>query len=256
MLRLNDLVGRAVVDVEAAAKLGHVDDLILDPEGCRVAALVVVSGQSFLGGGTHRVLSAAAVHSIGPDAVTVHGSAVEPLPGQYDHLPRRRDIAGRKVVGESGKMFGHINDILVDPADGRIIGYSMADNPLGGLENILTGVKPATREYLRADAELRVGHDLVVVPDDAIIPAEPGSSPHPGSAAGGGWSTATSHQGASAWKPAVTPATVSPTAPTALTTPTAPAGPAPLDHEAGYEEMRVPATPLPEAGTPANLHRS
>jgi hypothetical protein len=109
---------------------------------------------------------------------------------------------GRKVVGQSGKMFGHISDILVEPADGRILGYAMEDNPLSGLENILTGSRPKTKEFLRADADLRVGPDLVVVPDDAVVSAEgPGTLPQEaGQSQVGGWSSSAGVTSMSAWK--------------------------------------------------------
>ena len=203
MVHLNDLVGRAVVDVDSAEKLGHVDDVVLDPEACRVAALVVGSGSSFLGGGTRRMVEAGAVHAIGPDAITVHGAgAGAGAGGVLDRLPRRRDIVGRKVVGQSGKMFGHIRDVLLDPANGRVIGYALEDNPLGAVENILTGIRPRMKEFLRADADLRVGPDLVVAPDDAVVAADQDAAdPGAGAASPGQWVTPQGPAVASAWRP-------------------------------------------------------
>lgn len=240
MLHLNDLVGRAIVDLEKAEKVGHVDDVVLDPEGCRVAALVVGSGQSFLGGGTRSLIDAASVHSIGPDAVTIHGAGLPVEPGGLEHLPRRRDVVGRKVVGQTGKMFGHIRDVLIEPGDGRILGYAMEDNPLSGLENILTGSRPRMKEFLRADADLRVGPDLVVVPDEAVVSADSAVPSTPGPE---GWSARGIANPGSAWVRNATPppALVRGSVPPSEEAPVPDSPPTVLEEEPiAYEEMVAP----------------
>ena len=178
MLRLGELIDRAVIDMDAAEKLGQIDEIVLDPDQCMVAGLVVVRGKSILGGGTYTVIPATAVNSIGTDAVTVHGADQTPSMNEMPELPRRRDVIGRRVVGQSGNLFGHIDDVLVDPADGRIIGYQLGETGgLGGLENLLGAPRDQKRRYVRAEADLRVGSDIVVVPDDAVVTDPPESVP-------------------------------------------------------------------------------
>ena len=170
MLRLGELIDRAVVDIDAAEKLGEIDEIVLDPDQCMVAGLVLVQGKSFLSGGTQRVIPATSVHSIGADAVTVSASRQTVSVDEMAGLPRRRDIVGRKVVGQSGDLFGHIEDVLIDPADGRIIGYELGEpSALGGLENLFGGSKARQSRYVRAEADLRVGPEIVVVPDEAVV---------------------------------------------------------------------------------------
>jgi uncharacterized protein YrrD len=169
MLRIGELKGRAVIDMERAEKIGEVEDVVLDPNQGMVAGVVIARGKTVLGGGTHHLLPATAVHSIGPDAVTL-ANAQELAPTALDGLPRRRDILGRKVVGQSGKMFGHVVDVLVNPADGGIIGYEVGEGgALGGLDELLTGPKTHNRQFVRAEAEFRVGKDIIMVPDEAVI---------------------------------------------------------------------------------------
>jgi uncharacterized protein YrrD len=44
MIKATDLGGRAVVDMDAAEKLGRVHKVILDPDRRRVAGFVIASG--------------------------------------------------------------------------------------------------------------------------------------------------------------------------------------------------------------------
>ncbi len=248
MLRLGELLDRAVVDMDAAEKVGEIDEIVLDPDQCMVAGLVVVHGKSILGGGTHRVIPATLVHSIGADAVTVSGSkqtgSVDDLAG----LPRRRDVVGRKVVGQSGDLFGLIEDVLIDPADGRIIGYELGQpSALGGLEKLLGGSKDHHRRYVRAEADLRVGSDIVVVPDEAVVDQADtdvseasGVAPPPA----GGWGQGqASHIGRSVWR--------LPDRGRAAEGGLVPGPPTPDADDGGtsFEEMRAPASAENQTGS-------
>ena len=169
MIRAKELGGRAVVDVDAAEKLGRIDRIVLDPESRRVAGFVISRGSSFFNNEQDIVLSASCVHAVGPDAVTVRGvpgTSVESL----ETLPRVSDIAGRKVVSESGRLMGTVDDVLIDETDGRIVGYALEG---GGVErkirDLVSGDAAEQRPaFLRADANLRAGRDLIVAPDDAV----------------------------------------------------------------------------------------
>jgi sporulation protein YlmC with PRC-barrel domain len=206
MLRLGELIGRAVVDMDAAEKVGEIDEIVLDPDQCMVAGLVLVHGKSILGSGTYRVIPATLVHSIGGDAATFSGSRQTATDDEMPGLPRRRDVVGRKVVGQSGDFFGQIEDVLIDPADGRIIGYELGQSSAwGGLENLFGGSKARQSRYVRAEADLRVGSEIVVVPDEAVVDqADTASSDMSGVAPppAGGWGQGqASNVGRSVWRP-------------------------------------------------------
>src|SRR3954471_12638948 len=129
MVRARQLDGRAVVDIDAAEKLGKIDEIILDPDAARIAAFTVTRAESLLDGKHHVTVPASSVHALGPDALTVrHRAAVEPLDDTaYRALPRVSDIIGRKVVSESGRLLGRIDDVLIDGENGTIVGYALSD---------------------------------------------------------------------------------------------------------------------------------
>jgi uncharacterized protein YrrD len=175
MIKGSQLVGRAVIDMEAAQRLGRIKEIIVQNDGERVAGFMVLHGETLVGtGGTRRTIPASALHSIGPDAVTVRGSALKERASDLDGLPRMSDVIGHKMVTRSGRLLGSIDDMLINGADGRIIGYLVGEGVRNKLENIFNPQRSRVHGYVRADADLQVGNDLVVVPDDALIEAEPG----------------------------------------------------------------------------------
>jgi sporulation protein YlmC with PRC-barrel domain len=194
MLRGKELRGRAVVDLDAAEKVGALVEIVLDPASQRVAGLIVAQQAGGLGKGRQLVLPAPAVRAVGPDAITVRRGCD---PGfelwQLSGLPRLSQIVGRKVVSYSGALLGTIDDVLIDDADGRILGYALGKRkPLQGLERWLAGDSKPPLDYVRADADLRIGAAMVLVPDEAVVRgtdrlAEPMPATVASSAAAPGW---------------------------------------------------------------------
>jgi len=199
MIKGSDLVGRTVVDMEAATRLGKIKESILERDGERVAGFVVAQGETIVGtGGTRRIIPASALHAIGPDAITVRASETKQAAGgNLDQLPRMSDIIGRKMVTRGGKLIGSIDEILISGDDGKVIGFAVGEGIRGKLENVFSSDKSRVRGYVRADADLQFGNDLIVVPDDALVEGEPvtkkesapsaapSSKEHPGT---GSWS--------------------------------------------------------------------
>ena len=171
MIRASELRGRPVVDLGSALKLGEIDEVALDPEGRRVAGLVL-GRPTLLGGGgaADPFVPASAVHAIGGDVVTVHGGA-ETSGVDLSGFPRLGQIVGRKVVTHAGTVLGPIDDVLVEPSDGRIVGYTLGAGGPGGLGRLFGDRGREGQDYVRADADLRIGPELVVVPDDALVRA-------------------------------------------------------------------------------------
>ena len=60
MIRATDLRDRAVVDLGTGAKIGAIDELVLDPAGRQVAGLIVTDGRGMLGRGARRTIPAVA----------------------------------------------------------------------------------------------------------------------------------------------------------------------------------------------------
>src|SRR5262249_44551339 len=111
MIKASQLVGRAAIDMEAAERLGRIKETIVERDGESVAGFVVVHGESIVRtGGTRRMIPASAVYSIGPDAMTVRGSLMQEL-AELDNLPRMSDIIGHKMITQSGRLLGVIDDM-------------------------------------------------------------------------------------------------------------------------------------------------
>jgi uncharacterized protein YrrD len=176
MIKGSQLVGRAVIDMEAAERLGKIKEIIVQRDGERVAGFVVAHGETIVGtGGTRRIIPASALHSIGPDAITVRGSAIKERLADLDSLPRMSDVVGHKMVTQSGRLLGSINDVLIKGEDGTIIGFAVGEGVRNKLENFFNPQRSRVHGYVRADADLQVGNELIVVPDNALIEGEPGA---------------------------------------------------------------------------------
>ena len=180
MIKGSQLVGRAVIDMEAAERLGKIKEIIVQHDGERVAGFIVTHAQTIVGtGGMRRMIPASALHAIGPDAITVRGSGMKERIAGLDNLPRMSDIIGHKMVTRSGRLLGLIDDVLINGADGTIAGFVVGEGVRNKLENIFNAQRSRVHGYVRADADLQVGKELVVVPDDALIEQEPNArEPH------------------------------------------------------------------------------
>jgi len=173
MIKGSQLIGRAVIDMEAAERLGKIKEIIVQRDGERLAGFIIVHGETIVGsGGKRRMIPASAVYSIGPDALTVRGSRMQEL-AELDNLPRMSDIIGHKMVTRSGRLLGVIDDMLVNGTDGSIVGFIVGEGVRNKLENIFNPQRPRVHGYVRADADLHVGKELIVVPDNALIEGEP-----------------------------------------------------------------------------------
>jgi uncharacterized protein YrrD len=189
MIRASELRGRSVVDLDSAVKLGDVDEILLDPESRRVAGFSVGRGANLLGGGSpvEKFVPASAVHAIGGDVVTVRGAG-QAGAADASAYPRLGHVVGRKMVTHGGTVLGPIDDVLIDPTDGRIVGYALGGKAGGALAGLFGGRDDAARgDYVRADADLRVGPELVVVPDDAVVSAGAERSPEAAAPTVFGW---------------------------------------------------------------------
>ena len=174
MIRAGDLKGRAIIDVEAAEKIGALHDVILDLSAVRVAGLAVSAGVSFIGAQKQMLLPASAVHAIGPDALMVRRPPMQDaVHSHLTSLPRLSDLSGRRFISDTGRLIGQLSDLFFNGSDGRIIGYEFRrPNGSVGLDGLLGIAKGRALQYVRADDNLRFGHDLIVIPDSSVVESE------------------------------------------------------------------------------------
>src|SRR5262249_39416232 len=152
-----------------AEKLGYIHEIFLDPDGGEVAAYSIQEHSSLLGGGRRTFVPPSAIESIGPEAIMVRAGTGRDAPTTApDSFPRLSHITGRKVVTQSGKLLGAIHDVLIDEDGGRIVGYQLRD--AGWTGSIGEHFKSDDDfDYVRADRDLRLSEELLVVPDDAVV---------------------------------------------------------------------------------------
>src|SRR5262245_6743637 len=122
MIRATELRDRAVVDLGTGATIGSVDELVLDPAGRCLAGLIVASRRGLFGRGQRRTIPAAAVRALGGDVITVRVvAATDAEIESVADLPLLTHVVGRKVLTETGRLLGTIDEVLLEPPDGQIV---------------------------------------------------------------------------------------------------------------------------------------
>ena len=171
MIRASGLYGRSVVDLDTAERIGEIDEIIVDPYGPCIAGYVVAGERSMFGSRKRIIIPIDAFHAIGPDALTMRSVGTPKYhTAHLDALPRLSELTGRRMVSFGGRLLGSVEDALVSEKDGRIIGYPLErPGPSSWLDSLFgLGWRSERPDYVRADAALRIGARLIVVPDDAI----------------------------------------------------------------------------------------
>jgi len=174
MIRASGLYGRAIVDLDTAARVGEVDEIIVDPSGPGIAGFVVKCERSLLASRKRLIVPMESIHAVGPDALTVRSAGRSEEHGAHlDALPRLSELTGRRMVSFGGRLLGAMEDALIDERSGRIIGYPLEKSGPGTWLEAAFGLgwRSERPDYVRADAGLRIGARLIVVPDDAITSA-------------------------------------------------------------------------------------
>lgn len=122
-IRVHDLMGRAVVSMSNASKVGAVDDVLLDAGGRDVVAFRVKSGGPFHRGAA---LVREQVTAVGPDAIMLSTPTAlnefKRLPGLVDAV-RFDKLRGTRVVTEGGELLGTVSDLDVDGEARHVLAY-------------------------------------------------------------------------------------------------------------------------------------
>lgn len=150
------LKGLAVVSIAEGTKLGRVEDVLVDPQAWRAAALLVGGeGQSF-------VIPFEKVARIGPDAVTVDSSQVtqiESAGDAFSGLPGLGELTRLKVVDAAGTLVGTVAGVDIDGASGRVLSLLVHKGGVLGIGRTATTIG--------IEAVRGVGADLITVATDA-----------------------------------------------------------------------------------------
>lgn len=117
-MKSKDLKGKTVVSITDGSTLGQVDDVLVDTDDLRVAALHLT------GHGEETLIPYAQVTSATGDVVTVpsSGAARRPRAGdETEHLASLGEVGRLKVIDEEGTFLGVVQSVEVDPQSGAIL---------------------------------------------------------------------------------------------------------------------------------------
>ena len=152
-MNIDKLKGMAIISVSEGARLGRVDDVLIDPSGIQIGALKIArDGQQFM-------IPFNLIKSIGSDAITVESSQVTQAgSATAGGLVGLRDFKKLKMVDEAGTLLGALAGVEFDQQNGRIVQLSVHKGGLLGLGGTTTAVDTSQvrgigREVVTVSAE-------------------------------------------------------------------------------------------------------
>ncbi len=156
MRKGKSIIGKDVLSLEDGSRVRQVTDVIVDPTGQRLVALVVDEGGLM---SSARVVPIEEISSFGKDAVVIR--SVASIMSTNDHAELRAvvdqddKILGKKVFTTEGDAQGTVSDIYFDEMTGNVQGYE--------LSNGLLGDAAKGTSYLATDEITTIGADVIYV---------------------------------------------------------------------------------------------
>jgi sporulation protein YlmC with PRC-barrel domain len=163
-MQANAIKGRAVLNLSNAEKVGHVDEVLFDPQFQRVLGFRLKQGR-----GPAEVLPRDRVRAIGPDAITITDVTALMTADRYAQLvsaATAAELRGTRVVTDGGELLGTIGDLDVDDDFTHVTGYTLSVPLLDRLRHREREI-PAS-----AVQRLNIG-DIMTVPDDVARQLNP-----------------------------------------------------------------------------------
>ena len=108
---IDKLIGRSVLSLHTANKLGAVHDVCVEPERGQLAGMSVKRSDE-----SYASVEDRNIHSIGPDAVMINedDSLLPPEEFPLKHLPvAKHQLIGVKVITEGGELVGSIASVFI-----------------------------------------------------------------------------------------------------------------------------------------------
>jgi uncharacterized protein YrrD len=165
MLKSKSVIGKEILSLEEGLKLDKVHDVVIDPEGLRVVALVTTEG-GFMS--SSEVVPVSEVASFGKDAVVIRSSQ-SIIPTSADPelqliVDREDKIIGKNVFTTTGDEQGSIADVYFEESTGEVVGYEVSGGLLG---DVAKG-----RSYLATDEIAAIGDDIIYVEPETAASLE------------------------------------------------------------------------------------
>ena len=161
LLRGTDLVGLPVVTL-AGDDIAEVRDVLFDAQSGDVLGFTL-NKRGRLAGRMKEVLTREQIHAVGPAAVMVRAD-IELSPKRPSDRTRRDtrgDVIADRVMTDSGVQVGTVSDVVIDTADGSVVGYEVlsADEP---------EQRKGRRSYLPLPETGAVSGEALIVPASAV----------------------------------------------------------------------------------------
>lgn len=156
--------GLTVINLADGTQVGTIDQVFLDLAAKQVVGFSITNGVGPFGGARDKAptVAASAVHSLGPDALTLddvtaaHAAWVDATFGAVVPLD---DVVGRRVVTEGGANVGDVVSLGFDETTFAITEVEVSPGFL------------KTHTHIPLDQLVRIGQDVLVVADGAIAAA-------------------------------------------------------------------------------------
>ena len=157
MRRARSVIGLPIISLAEGVRVGQVRDLVFDPDGRTIAALVVTEA------GWRRdaeLVPIDKVRSFGQDAITMFD--LSGLIGAHanrdlsDLFTSNVKLDGLLAMTEGGNYLGIIEDVMIGPR-GEMLAYEIS---IGFAEDVQNG-----KCLLPANEALAVGRDVATFPD-------------------------------------------------------------------------------------------
>ncbi|MET0144640.1 MAG: PRC-barrel domain-containing protein [Ilumatobacteraceae bacterium] len=158
LLRGTDVVGLPVVTI-GGDDVAEVRDVMFDATGGHVLGFTLNKRGRF-SGRLKEVLPREQVRAVGPAAVIVASDVQFQPPGAAGG-GAGGDVLDDRVITESGVDVGRVTDVVIDTADGAVVGYEVlpADEP---------DQRKGRRSYVPLAETGAVSGEAVIVPSSAI----------------------------------------------------------------------------------------
>jgi uncharacterized protein YrrD len=156
VIRGRDISGLPVITRDTGAKVGHVEDLVVDRQGRRVLGLIVGEKRLL---GSARVAAWSAVLVAGRDAVIIDSekSVVKAsrVPEINEVLERGFVLQDSHVHTTAGRELGKIENFFFNGDNGMVEGYEL----VGGV----SAQQPSRRAFMPAHPSFEAGKDYTFV---------------------------------------------------------------------------------------------
>lgn len=159
-----------IVSLSEGQHIGYVKNLVIDSQSKRLAALVIDPKGFFK---DQRIIPYAKVVSVGDDAITIDkGAHVEKsasLPEILNLIKEKISVIGTRVITQSGKTLGVVEEYYIDPDTGKITEIEISG---GKIEGLLNG-----KALLNANYITTIGQDVIVAEkgcENSLIAADKG----------------------------------------------------------------------------------